>query len=123
MTSVVERPFWYRLEGHTPVPGSSDGAGLELALRDTDGRRVAKDVIGESDKAVVVSTVFLCVDHNHGFETEPALFETMVFRGDDAGGIFQMRYATWDEAMAGHQVALAWAHAGCPGESPAEETE
>jgi hypothetical protein len=49
---------------------------------------------------VVVSTVFLGVNHQH-FDGPPLLFETMVFNdyGDDGT---QERYSTWDEAEAGH---------------------
>jgi hypothetical protein len=62
---------------------------------DKGGRAVGKDQIGD----VFVSTVFLGVDHNWG-DGPPILFETMVFRGllDER----QWRYATWDEAAAGH---------------------
>jgi hypothetical protein len=52
---------------------------------------------------VVVSTVFLGLNHNyHG--GEPILFETMVFGGphDD----YQRRYRTHQEAQQGHAEAL-----------------
>lgn len=47
-----------------------------------------------------VSTVFLGLDHGYRPGDPPIVFETMVF-----GGPFdqdQERYATWDEAVAGH---------------------
>jgi len=47
---------------------------------------------------VVVSTVFLGLDHAWG--DTPELFETMVFAGDHGGDM--ERYSTWDEAEAGH---------------------
>lgn len=50
-----------------------------------------------------VSTVFLGIDHNHGWGP-PALFETMVFVNDKATD-FQRRTSTWDEAEAGHMRA------------------
>ena len=49
-----------------------------------------------------ISTVFLGIDHNFGDDSPPLLFETMVF-----GGKFdqeQDRYATYDEALAGHEA-------------------
>lgn len=46
-----------------------------------------------------VSTVFLGIDHNFNPAGQPLLFETMVF-GDDE--LEQRRYATWDEAVSGH---------------------
>lgn len=62
-------------------------------------RHVALDVVGD----VKVSTVFLGLDHSfaHG---APVLFETMVFGGplDQE----QERYATRDEARAGHAAML-----------------
>lgn len=52
---------------------------------------------------ILVSTVFLGMDHNH-FSSPPLLFETMIFGGpwDEE----QWRYPTWEEAEAGHQRAI-----------------
>ena len=75
-------------------------------------RRVVETTIGP----YWVSTVFLGADH--GFMGRVLLFETMVF--DKSGGekraaldVFADRYATWDEAIAGHAnaVAMVLAHA------------
>ena len=66
---------------------------------ETSDRRVAKDTIDD----VKVSTVFLGLDHNFGGDT-PILFETMIFGGEHAE--YQDRYATWDEAVAGHKTAV-----------------
>lgn len=54
---------------------------------------------------VIVSTVFLGVDHSHG-SGPPILFETMVFNdyGDDGT---QDRYSTWGDAEAGHERVVA----------------
>lgn len=63
-------------------------------------RRVAEDEGGN----IRVSTVFLAIDHGHGFTGQPVLFETMVFKnGED---IFCDRYATWDAAEKGHAKAV-----------------
>ena len=70
---------------------------------ETANRRVGKITYIDYE----VSTVFLGLDHNWG-EGPPILFETMVFktlpdsneRGMDC---YMARYATWDEAMAGHK--------------------
>lgn len=63
-------------------------------------RHVAKDDVGD----VRVSTVFLGIDHSFGGAT-PLLFETMIFGGplDQE----QDRYATWEQAEAGHAAMLA----------------
>jgi len=52
-------------------------------------------------KPVLISTVFLGIDHNFG-SGAPILFETMVFGGKHNG--FQQRYSTWREAVYGHEV-------------------
>lgn len=61
-----------------------------------------------------LSTIFLGLDHNYGFGGPPILFESMVFSATlkevDLFGrkemtrdtLAQDRYATFDEAMAGH---------------------
>ena len=66
----------------------------------TDKRRVAFDRIGN----VQVSTVFLGLDHNWG-EGPPLLYETMVFYTPRRQGFDIYRYATRDEALAGHERA------------------
>jgi hypothetical protein len=98
-------PLFYILEGHTPVP-----------IEDIDHwswwcfgpgapsrRRVAEEAVGE----VWVSTVF--TGAATGIRSPPDLFETMVFGG--ALDQMQWRYATWEEAEAGHaQVVLLVRH-------------
>ncbi len=54
------------------------------------------------DNGALVSTVFLCIDHNTGFEGPPLLFETAVFKPDEDCDIVE-RYATLKEAQAGHK--------------------
>lgn len=63
-----------------------------------ENRLVARDVIGDAR----VSTVFLGL--NHGFGGPALWFETMVFGGPRDGE--QERYATWEEAVAGHYRAV-----------------
>ena len=62
-------------------------------------RHVALDTVGD----VRVSTVFLGLDHSFG-GGPPLWFETMVFGGEHSD--FTQRYATWEEAEAGHQMVL-----------------
>ena len=65
-----------------------------------------------------ISTVFLGIDHQFGAYGPPLLFETMVFKnvsdttkygdGKSWNGEEEMqRYATWDEAEAGHAAMVA----------------
>lgn len=72
--------------------------------RDSDWRRVAKTEIGaEIGADIVVSTVFLRLDHRFG-SGPPVLFETMVFGGPL--GEEQDRYCTHEEAKAGHMAMV-----------------
>lgn len=63
----------------------------------TADRRVRRT---ELSTGVVISTVFLGLDHNFLDRGPPHLFETLVFGGEHAYEM--MRYATWDEAVQGH---------------------
>jgi hypothetical protein len=70
--------------------------------KQVENRRVGRDVIN----GLLVSTVFLCIDH--GFGRTPLWFETMIFKGEDLNDSldYQWRYETWDEAAYGHHVAV-----------------
>jgi hypothetical protein len=63
-------------------------------------RIVKQEMVGN----YFVSTVFLGLDH--GFGGGPLWFETMVFLGAGTED-FSERYETWDEAVAGHERAVA----------------
>jgi hypothetical protein len=65
-----------------------------------EARRVALTQIGD----VKVSTVFLGIDHAFG-EGAPVLFETMIFGGEHDE--YTNRYCTLEEAMIGHERAVA----------------
>jgi hypothetical protein len=58
------------------------------------------DIDGEK---VVVSTVFLGLDHSFG-GGPPLLWETMIFGGKHND--YQTRYTTYDEARLGHDLAV-----------------
>jgi hypothetical protein len=58
-------------------------------------RVVARETIG----GVIVSTVFLGLDHSFG-SGPPLIFETMVFDADES--LICRRYSTWNEAVEGH---------------------
>ncbi len=88
----------YILDGHTPYP--VDLMTWAAWFETRENRHVANDSIGD----VQVSTVFLGLDHAFG-QGPPLLFETMIFGGDFDNDT--RRYATWDEAEAGHAEMLA----------------
>jgi hypothetical protein len=91
----------YKLDadGRTPVavPGLMEWA----RWYESADRTVRKtDVNG-----VLVSTVFLGIDHRFAGFGPPILFETMIFGGEHDE--HQDRCATWDEAIAQHEAAIA----------------
>lgn len=78
-----------------------------------------------------VSTVFLGLDHQHGYpETgTPILWETMIFgdgpvpcaSGDDHE--YQERYTSADDARAGHDRTVTWLREQIAQSSDPEDTE
>ncbi|VFR32113.1 hypothetical protein ANK1_4081 [plant metagenome] len=52
-----------------------------------------------------ISTVFLSLDHNPFEDSDPALFETMVFVAGEAHHV--RRYFIWEEAETGHAEMVA----------------
>lgn len=94
----------YILNGHEPV-----AVDLMTWARWLDKARVERTVnktdIGHGLK---ISTVFLGLNHRFG-DGPPLLFETLVFGGPLDGE--QERYATWDEAEAGHARMVTKARA------------
>ena len=101
------RNLKYVLDGHTPVPATL----MEWAKWfETADRHVAATTL---EDGTYISTVFLGLDHNYGPSGPPLLFETMIFANPDENMIEEYceRYATWDEAAAGHERAVAWAKA------------
>ena len=91
---------YYILDGHMPV--AVDHVFAWARWKDEDQSRVALTAIGD----VRVSTVFLGLDLSYG-DGPPILFETMVFGLPDEDEP-QERYATWEEAEAGHERMVAW---------------
>jgi hypothetical protein len=96
-----------------------------------DGQRITRDeyvarlspawtINGEEYRRVAwteiddgfVSTVWLGLDHGFG-EGPPLIFETMIVRRGEWLD-FCERYATEDEAIAGHATALEWLARGMP---------
>jgi len=99
---VRERPIFYVLND-AGEPVGVDGV-LEWAQWfETAERTVAYDEIGESS----VSTVFLGLDPLFGFDERaaPVLWETMIFGAELHRE--RRRYATRDEALKGHELAVA----------------
>lgn len=88
--------YWI-LKGKLPVRVNF----LEWAMWSvTAKRRVKSNKIGH----IMVSTVFLGIDHNFSEEGPPILFETLVFGGPLDNKMD--RYCTWEEAEKGHEEML-----------------
>lgn len=91
---------WYILDNNNnPVAKPV----LEAAqwLDDNDHRRTLKrDEIGD----ILVSTVFLGLDHAWLNEQTPVLWETMIFGGEHDQ--YQERYTSHKDALEGHEKAL-----------------
>jgi hypothetical protein len=84
---------FYILDGKTAVPVSSEEWARWF---DRNERHVKAERFGP----VLVSTVFLGLDHNYFDHGPPLLFETMVFGGALDGE--QERCSTWEEAEQMH---------------------
>lgn len=99
------RKYWILDENGTPLQVDDVVAwGLWF---ETAERHVADDA--DEGTGVRVSTVFLGLDHNFGFGGPPLLYETLIFGGPLDGEM--SRYATREEALAGHREMVARAHA------------
>lgn len=87
--------MYFKLDGHHVVECEDV---LEWAMWfETAERHVADETV----EGYRVSTVFLGLDHGFRHRGTPVVFETMIFSPEgDAEGMD--RYATWDEAEAGH---------------------
>jgi hypothetical protein len=91
-------------DDHTVTPTDLMTWAAEFEKR--DNRRVDRT---ELPDGTVISTVFLGLDHSYG-EGPPLLFETMIFPSwTNYEEEYCERYSTWDEAVAGHERAVAQA--------------
>lgn len=105
--------FYFNLdENNNPVECDiKDWRDLYETESGQDRRRVAFDKVDDYE----VSTVFLGLDHGHGFTSRPLLFETMIF-GNGNGDEYQTRCSTWDEAVEMHKKAIEFIKNGCKDE-------
>lgn len=94
----------YRRDG-TPYPEGHDGL-LEWAkdFENTQGRIVRQETL--PNNGYFVSTVWLGIDHNYGFNGPPLIFETMVKHPSGEWENYQERYSTENDAILGHLRAV-----------------
>lgn len=95
---IIGRPLHYDRNGQ---PMDWEAWCLEFEFIE---RHVGSDELTIGGQPVHISTVWLGLDHGFGMSERPLIFETMVFGGplDE----YQARYATEEEALAGHQEVL-----------------
>jgi len=94
-----ETDYWYILCGREVVPAASARQWAEWY--DKANRRIGRDEIG----VLVVSTIFLGLDHRFFDDGPPLVFETIIFDDDCGHDLETFRYATYDQAEAGHKAA------------------
>lgn len=76
---------------------------MEAVSRLRDGDLTERHVAVHRAGRLFVSTVFLGLDHNFGWQP-PQWFETMAFIGGES--IEMDRYETWEQAEAGHAAMV-----------------
>jgi hypothetical protein len=101
---------WYILDDKKRVVPAAD-YGEFFAWRDAEAAKRGQDkptatlqVAKDEIDGHTVSTIFLGLDHGWG-EKQPIVFETMTFGDPYEQNCW--RYATWDEAVAGHDAIVA----------------
>jgi len=105
----VTRLYLLAEDGKTPVPVEMTDEGMQKYgewYEDFSHRIVANTAVGE----LRVSTVFLGIDHGFGIG-KPVLWETMIFPKDSLRELYQDRYTSHDDAVKGHEAAIAYAEA------------
>jgi hypothetical protein len=91
---------WYVLDNNNkPIPASITEA-ADWLEEGSDRRTVKRDEIGD----ILVSTVFLGLDHSWTPGGKPVLWETMIFGGEHDQ--YQDRYTSHKDALEGHKKAL-----------------
>lgn len=92
---------WILRDG-VPVPASDLMAWAEwFESKEAQKERI---VARDEKDGVVVSTVFLALDHSFGGK-EPVLYETLVFNGPFDGEMY--RYTNKESAIRGHKEMVA----------------
>ena len=92
---------FYKLVGKVVVPCSSQEWQEQFReMNQQDKRHIKREKIND----VFVSTVFFGI-HDGGIHDKPRPFETMVYKENSPSMLYQAKYNTYDEAIAGHDEA------------------
>lgn len=96
--------IWYAPDG-TPIPGDTmEQAEAFGQYRQAPGALIRTEIGLEGSHNLVVSTVYLGIDHNFSGHGPPIIWETMIFFGDWED--YQWRYATRHAAMDNHRTVV-----------------
>ena len=97
----MTKPYYYLIDHmHQTYPVSMEQ--WARSNLDENWTRVGHTIFNQED--IVVSTVFLGLDHRFLGEGDPILFETMIFGG--SLDQWQDRYTSWTDAKLGHNAAV-----------------
>jgi len=97
-----DRPLYYMLDEAGEPYEAPDVLTWGLWFETAQNRTIAQDRDEAGGEDVMVSTVFLGLDHNFSGDGPPVLWETLVFGGVLDGA--QRRYTSRAAALAGHQA-------------------
>ena len=81
-------------------------------MQDVESRRVAADELAKpavlGDGTILISTVFLGLDHNFSDQGPPIIWETLILGLPESAALHEKmwRYANHDDAVRGHGVAV-----------------
>ncbi len=90
--------MYAKLVGHDVVEIGTDTLQWARAFEKSSDRIVKQTILSKRKRRIMVSTVFLGMDH--GWGSAKLWFETMVF-GTSIDGA-EERYTTWEQAEKGH---------------------
>lgn len=96
--------YWYILKWRKPIRAPVMKA--DRLLNHRYKRCVRTTYVQRNNKTIMISTIFLCLDHNLSPGGEPLLFETITHDGNEWGEI--NRCSTWCEALAQHWAVVKY---------------
>lgn len=95
--------IYYILNENREVVPASSVIEWAVWLDDSTRRIVAQT---QFDPDILVSTVFLGLNHRFFGKGPPLVFETMVFGINAEDEAMTRRYSSWDDAETGHKAAV-----------------
>lgn len=97
----LERPTYYDRDGSV-ITASKWGELFQIPEY-----KILQQTLLDNEDGIMVSTVWLGLDHGYGYGTRrPLIFETMIFGMGINGEEYQERYSTEAGAMEGHWRAV-----------------